>query len=394
MVYGITTTGFNKKEYSEVVDDLVGLVKSLFGNSTNTEATAAVGTLIRLAADQDAETWEVLQQLYNSIDINTATGQALVFLGALLDFYKLPATAAVGEVTFTVDATTTIEAGTIISVSGAPSQRFQTTAELVLTVVDPATEASGSVAVQALSVGPIVAPIASLTVLESTVSGVTAVTNAAAIIDGTLEETDLEFRQRILSSRASAGRGTSPSLLADLLAIASVESATINEGLVDPISPEGVPFGYIEVIVEGADDTATENAVAQALYNNKTPGIPHYSFSEDSGTATDPSSGQEFTMAFTKPTVVALDLQVNLTVTGAFQGAAAAKTVVETYLSNLEIGEDMIISKISSALAQMAGVEDVVSVGWRLTSVGGAYSTSNRSAASRDTHTVTTLELV
>lgn len=395
MANGITSTGFNTKAYTEIVSEFESDIKGLLGDSVNTTASSIIGTLLRTAADQDAEQWEVIQSIYNALNPATATGRALDMLASQRGVYRLPATNAVATLTFTVDQTTTIPAGTIVSVSGAPSQRFQTISALTVTLTPPDETTTGTVEARALESGPLVVAIGALSVMESTVSGVVSASNAAAVNDGSFQETDVDLRIRMDKSFSSQGSATVSALRTALLAIPSVTSVTIDEGLVNPTNANGVPLGFIEVIVEGAADAATKNAVAQVLYDKVGAGVGLYSFSDDSGTATDPVTGDTYTMAFTRPTDNALDIRLDIDTDDTFAGYAAATSTLTNYLATLPIGHDLIVSKLESVINGMQGVIDITSLEWRLTTPpDGTYSSANRESAPRDKYSVTVSESV
>ena len=391
MTFGVIPTGFSIKDQATIRAEMEARAKELLGQLLNTSNTSAYGHILTIQAEQLAELWEANQAIYAASDLGSATGRALEIIGDRFLLSKLVAAPAVGQVTFTATNDATVPAGTIISVQGDPDRRFQTTSELNIVF---STSATGTVGVVALENGKTVVPPNLLTVLESTLPNIASVTNVDNIDDGRLLETDAEFRLRIQQSRATPGSSTQGAIQSAVAAINSVDSVTVLQNRTGDVDSAGIPRNSIEVIVEGADDAATENAVAQAIYDNVAAGIGIYSHDSSSGTAVDANSGQAVTIPFTKPTEVQLEITADLTTANAYQGDAAAQQAVVDYVATLALGEDLTISKLACVLSDLEGVTDVTDVGFRLTSSGGAYQYSNRNSDFRDKQVVTALEVL
>lgn len=173
--------------------------------------------------------------------IRTATGEALDDRGADFGLTRHPATYAVGVVRFTTADTTTITPGALVA---APA----TTARDKILYATPSTGSYGTVGAGTVDV-PVTAEVAgeaanlgagTVTVLETTISGVTAVTNPAAMTLGLPREDDDAFRDRILRHIEGLSRGTLPSILNGALDFERV-TLTLHSAL-----PSGQ--NYIEVV--------------------------------------------------------------------------------------------------------------------------------------------------
>lgn len=147
------------------------------------------------------------------------------------------------------------------------------------------------------------------TVVQVTPS-IASVYNALAGTTGEPEE-DLEVYRIRLKASASSGTGTEPAILSGLLQVAGVTAETrvyVNRTLA--VDANGVPAKSVEAIVVGGSD----EAVARMLWNKVS------MWANFAGTTTIPANtypGLTVEVKFTRPATVALEAEVELTITGA-----------------------------------------------------------------------------
>ena len=134
-------------------------------------------------------------------------------------FDLLPPQTATGAVLFTLDTTfigtITIPHGTIVSVPGLPAKSYQTTADTTVVRTgdpsDPLTVMAAIACLQAGSIGNTGA--GTITRLQTSVIGVTAVTNDQTLFTGTDAETEAERQARFAQFIQSLQRSTMQAIL-------------------------------------------------------------------------------------------------------------------------------------------------------------------------------------
>lgn len=268
--------------------------------------------------------------------------------------YRTAATAADGIVRFTAPAGTVIPSGTQVAVDGptldSEPKEYQTTALATVgvgdTYIDVAVEA-----VEAGSSGN--TPAATVTVLTSFISGVTAITNPNPIEGGTDPETDEQLRLRISGGRGGTGPGNARDYVIWSLAYGGVGRVTVVPLWAGP--------GTVLVIALTADGGPVSTLVRD--------GLQAY---------LDPTAGQGGGVAPIGPTVTvatATTLNINVSQTIEFRsgysldgagGTIALRTTIEAaiaeYMRSVPPGEEVNIRRIASRVLAITGVNDVGTV--------------------------------
>jgi uncharacterized phage protein gp47/JayE len=170
----------------------------------------------------------------------------------------------------------------------------------------------------------------SITAMPSPVPGISYVVNKSDIVGGTEVESDDALRARARRALERAGKAT---LRALQLAVQGVEGVSGEVIVID--RPDGVP-GIIQVIASGGD----EQEIAKAIEETRSAGIK---------------------VEFKRPTSVPLDVRVTVYLAaGASREDVRLKVdaAVRDYLSRLEIGDDVIVSRIIEAAVGVPGVRD------------------------------------
>lgn len=205
------------------------------------------------------------------------------------------------------------------------------------------------------TIGDIGAPAGSINIIATPTSGWNTVNNAAAATPGLPTESDSALRARQALSVALSSKTL---VTATLGAIAQVPNVIRygNIGIENPTGGTdsfGNPPHSISMVVQGGTDAA----VAQAIYNNKTPGT------DTNGTTTvsvtDPTSLATLDISFFRPTLT--PIYVSLTI-NAFTGySSATKQAIHdsvvNYLNALQIGETVTISGLYAvAMSNMPNI--------------------------------------
>jgi uncharacterized phage protein gp47/JayE len=316
--YGVTTTGFVRKPIEAILDDIAARQRSEIDPLWNTEADSLAGQYNGIFADHIAQLWEVLEAEYYSLS-RDSDGNALDIIGALTATPRNAAKKSKVTLTLALAATTTVPAGSIVSVDGDPSIRVVTLADAENLGGSPA---NVEVVAQAEAAGAITANPGTLTVIETQVTGWTSVTNDSSLTGGTPIELDDAYRIRQLSELAAGGGGSLPGIRADLLRIEGVLDAVVIEND-EEVEVDGMPPKSVAAIVladNPADDDVTQ-AIGDTLFASKSGGVKTHG--DEAVTVTD-AKGVEHEVRFSRPEEVPIYGAIGLTVTGDYEGIASA----------------------------------------------------------------------
>jgi uncharacterized phage protein gp47/JayE len=192
------------------------------------------------------------------------------------------------------------------------------------------------------------------------------------------QESDIDFRNRYISSIAKGGASTVESIRAKLLEVDGIRAAIVIENATNSTDADGRPAKSIECIVLGGNQTD----IAKAILGSKAAGIQAYG----STTVTvQDSAGNNHTISFSYAAVVDIYANITITKTAAYptDGDAQVKTAIIRYIggtdgannySGLSMGDDVIYAKAIAEIYKIAGVADVV---LELSVDGITYNPSN-----------------
>jgi len=361
MTYGVTAAGFVDKPIETILAEIEAAQKTALGVGFDVSAQSPAGQLNGTITTQLRELWDVAQAVYSAIDPDKAEGAALTALASLTGTVKAPAHKSTVTATLNLNAGKTVAAGAIASVSGNPAARFVTVADATNPGGSPA---NVTVEMESESTGPIVADAGTLTVIETAQAGWNSVTNAADATLGSLVESDEDLRLRREVELRRAGAAAVDAIEADLSAVTGVTSVRVFRNVTDVTDGDGMPPHSVEALVIGG----TDNAVAQAVWDNVAGGIEAYG--TDSGTAVDRDSVSH-TVAFTRPTETLLYIAVTVAVnTDPLVGPVyptngdtlIAEALAAWGQGNLRIGSDLIFAQLYGVIFSVDGVLDVTSL--------------------------------
>lgn len=347
---GLTLTGLDIPTLNEEIDKIKADLIAVQGPGLNLLPTSVLGSQLIILAERYVDLWEALQDLYDGLDPDAASGVLLRYMAALQGLTPLPATYSTVTLTVNLDAATTLTAGRLVS-SPATGVQFTTTAAVTST-----TAGNYSVAAQAVTTGPVAALAGSLTQIDTPVTGWNSVTNALDADPGTNAETDAELRIRRAATVAAAGSTTPDAIRADTAAITGILSVKLLENRTNSTDGNGLPPHSFEVIFDDGGGTVTDDAMAQAIWDDsKAAGIETYG--TDSGTAVD-SEGNNQTINFSRVSAVNAYASVTLTTDPlTYPGDAAVAAEIGAHV--LLPGETLYASKIYDLAFNIPGVLDV-----------------------------------
>lgn len=374
---GVESTGFVPLTTAEVLAELETAVKDALGSETNTEADSVMGVILGILADKLGEHWEVMQAIYSSRDPDAAADAALDAVCALTGTLREAATKS--EVTETVTCTGVVSVAVgnfIVSVDGNPDARF-VNAE----VITAGGAGDVDVLFEAEEAGAVVANAGTLTVIETPVANISAVTNVLDADTGSEIEGNTALRLRRDVELEAVGAGTFDTVKARLAQVDGVEHSTLYENTTGYIDSNGVPAHHMWPIVYGSPMPDSDD-VAQGLWNAKPGGIGFHGYS--SGTAVDVEGG-EHTLAYDEAAVITIHTAVTVTTDadlypadGDAQIKAAIIAARDAFIEAQDgqgIGLDVYSELLKAAVFEVAGVLDVTT--WKIDTVDPPVASAN-----------------
>jgi uncharacterized phage protein gp47/JayE len=309
MPLSVSTTGLVTQGISEIIEELAAAWQDPddgFGPEADVSDSSTLGRISKVQAGREAPIQAAIQTLVLNFDPAVAEGYFLDVLARLNGVTRDPATYAESDaVAGVTSGATTIPANAIV-------RNDRTDAEWVV-VSDVVAPGAGTYAVtiRARAKGPqdfistdtwtIVTPSSGWTTLETTLD--------LAIEDaGTNAETNAELRLKREEALLAAGNDWDAIQAAVGLVVGVSYVGGLNNTTGGTL--DGVPYGAIEVVVEGGDDVA----VAQAIYDHLPPGTRTFGVSSETITM---ANGGPLEVYFTRPTPIDVWIRVTVSTTGA-----------------------------------------------------------------------------
>jgi uncharacterized phage protein gp47/JayE len=374
---GVESTGFVTETTAEILAELQTAVKDALGAEMNTEADSVMGVILGILADKYGEHWEVMQAIYSARDPDAAAAAALDAVCALTGTVREAATKSDVTVTVTCTGVVSVAVGNfVVSVDGNPDARF---------VNAEAITAGGAgdvdVLFEAEEAGTVVANAGTLTVIETPVANISAVTNALDADTGNETEGDTALRTRRLVELEAVGAGTFDTVKARLAQADGVEHSTLYENTSGVIDSNAIPGHHMWPIVYGSPMPDGDD-VAQALWDAKPAGVGVHGSS--SGTATD-AEGNSQTVNYDEAAVITVHVAIAVSTDadlyptdGDDQIKAAIIAAREAFITAQDgqgIGLDVYSELLKAAAFEVAGVIDVTT--WTIDTIDPPVASAN-----------------
>ena len=339
----IDNTGMHIPTYSEIRDDLIQQMKSIFGEDIYIDEDSKDYQQISIFAKKIFDTNALGLLVYNNRTPNTAIGVGLDNLCALVGITRKPATYSTVQLTITGNAGTTITNGKATDGTYTWNLPASVTIPDIGTIVVEATcDVSGSITAAANTINIIATPT----------FGWLSVTNTYVASAGVDVETDAELRGRYANATYQPSKTVLDGLLENIEALEGVTRSKIYENDTNEVDSNGLPAHSITAVVEGGED----KDIATAIYFKKTPGC--YTNGTTSVVLTT-LSGNKATIRFYRPTDVNVRVKISIKQLPGYNSTYAdeIQEAVYNYLANLDIAETVYRSIIwSVAIQTMASI--------------------------------------
>lgn len=364
---GLTSTGYLRRTYDEILNDKITKCEELFGADINTDENTPLGKFIRINAYDQSLIEEEAEAIYYSIFPNTASGTSLDRLCVFVGITRNPATFAQYKVKITGVADTVVPVGFLVKTSD--DVEFATIEEVVV-----ASDGNVEVTVECMESGEIgnvnFSDIASIV---NPISDIESVIGTSVVTIAKEVESDYDLRRRFNNAKEGIGSCNETAIRAALLRIPTVNSASVIVNESDETDAEGRPPRSFECYVSGGEDYYQE--IATTIFEKKPVGIrTHGSISE---TITD-DGGYSHTIKFSHVDDVDVCVNVAILTDSKFEGHAGhaeIKSNLENYINSLGISKKLILSSLYGYIYSVTGVKEVTDL--ELSTDGTNWSTEN-----------------
>ena len=355
----LNENGFQRKTYSDIVDEMEDKAKEQFGEDVNTSSRTPLGIIFRIIAWFLAGVWDIAERVYNSGFVSKSEGVQLDRLGNNNGITREPARESYATLEITGEPGHTVEEET----------QFATESDIYFEVLEEATiDNSGKALVDVISVdkGEINNVAANtITVQAEPTENITSVTNIESAAGGIDIEIDSEYRARIKRSVEGSSASTHSGVIAALIKTAGVRSANVVMNNTMEVDADGNPPKSIHAYVLGG----IKEDVADSIFNSVAAGIE--TVGNQSVVITD-LSGIDHTVYFDFAQEVKIYVRLELKTNASFpiDGDDLIKNNVVYKIGGVDksgssftgsqMGDDVILSQLYNAVYQAAGVDDVV----------------------------------
>ncbi len=423
MAFGLTSSGFVKKQLVDLKSELEQAFRSAFGAGIKTTPDTVFGKIIGVISDRYEEIWALAEAVYNAQYPNSASGVSLSRIGEITAIVPNSATRSTVAIYLAGTAATLVPIDSVVATQDAGDQ-FKLLADVTLVgsnfSITGITRSGSTVSVNAVAHGRIVNNwlfvnnadqddyngLHQVTVVvdvdnfeyeisETPVTPATGTMDADPATAGNAESVDTGPIQALaetlnqiitpvpgwttvdnaLDANKGADAETDAAFRARrIAALKGAGSATLEAikgavlGLTNVTSV--IAFENITDAVDSSGRPAhsievlviggTDADILQSVFDEKAAGI--YPHGVTSGTITD-SSGNNHTMRFSRPTSINIWLELDLTVDADYpaDGDTQVDTRVLAFGNALGIGEDVIVfPSLIASFADVPGITDVV----------------------------------
>lgn len=186
---------------------------------------------------------------------------------------------------------------------------------------------------------------------------------------GRVEEDDDTFRDRALVSEGERGDATAPAIISALSGLPGAESVRVIQNKDDSTDADGRPPTSFEAVYYGVDD---DQDVAETIFGSK--GFTAHDVGGYAGTSKSTTvradNGQEFTITWSEPTEVAVDMTLDVVVNDEYIGSDALRDRIVEYIGGTltdgtatlgtDVEEDVYVDQIEDIVT---GPEDTGVIG-------------------------------
>ena len=361
--------GFHRPTYAELLAEQETRARQLFGDDIETGEATALGKYIRLNVYDYARLYELAEKIYYARFPNFATGVQLDRLTPFANISRNPATVARHIVEFYGIAGKTVEQGSLVATGDGVT--FYTLEDV--TMQDEGLGlGTAQVTVECTEFGTVGnVAVGEIDRMGNPNGYVREVRHIALKLLAKDAETDKALRERFHDVVKGTGSGTWEALYGALGRITNVDGVVIVEN--DTAETVGTmpPHSFQCYIV--APNTLDQQ-IGQTIFDKKPIGIKP--LGEVEVTVLD-SAGSAHVMRFSRAIEKQISLQATIKKTTSYpeDGTEQIKTNIANLINGLSNGDDVILSRLYSAIHAVDGVAEVANL--QIKAGSGAFAASN-----------------
>lgn len=347
----LTTTGFQRRTFDEILSAKIQKAKELFGEDIDTSDVAVLGKILRINAYDQNITEEETENIYYSLSPTTATGQSLDRVCWRVGISRNPATAAEYVVTVVGEVGTKVPLGFLVGTESGLTYYSVSEATIgdtgTVDIVVSCTEVGEIGNVAALDIIKIINPVANIT----------SVHGMSQIEVGEEVESDYALRLRYSAAREGSGSCSAAAIRAALMRIPTVESVSVATNETNETDASGRPARSFECYIAGGEDY--EDEIAATIFDKKPIGIKtHGSITK---TVTD-EGGYTHDVSFSHTSEVVVHVRITINTSSEFNETSAQeiKNNLREQINNLAVGKSVIVSTLYAPIHAVNGVSEVV----------------------------------
>jgi uncharacterized phage protein gp47/JayE len=329
----VDAAGLKYPDYPTVLEYLKNEYRAIYGADTYLEADSQDGQWVSILALSMYETMLVAAAVYNSFSPLTAQSDALSRNVKINGIARLIATRS------QVDLRIVGQAGTIIT-NGQAEDTLGRKWRLPASVTIPV---GGEITVTAVAVefGSIAAAANTINKIATPTLGWQSVNNLSPAVEGDPVESDAELRRRQAVSTMIPSLSVMEGIVGAIASLQGVKRYRGYENDTNDTDDDNIPAHSIALVVEGGDTTS----IAETIANKKTAGTGTHG---TTSVVVNDQYGVPNTIKFFRPTPATISVEVSLTARTGYLSTTAdqIKAAVAAYLNDLEIGDDIFITKL------------------------------------------------
>lgn len=266
MPFALTPDGLNTQTQQDVVDELAAKVRGIFGGNTPTSTTSAFGQLINIFSELRAFDQQVVLDVYQMFDPNSAEGIILDRLALITGSIRKGAKVSVVDGLMTFTAAGVANNGDLVN-----NDDNETVWEVVGGPYVAAGPGDIAVTLQAVIAGPTLANA------NTNWSLITAITNATDFNNptddaalGRFLESDIDFRRRRGTELFSRNVGPLGAIRGTVSKVDGVDTVrAYHNPATFPVDANNIPFKAFLVALEttpAVPGAALVQAIGEAIY--------------------------------------------------------------------------------------------------------------------------------
>ena len=366
----VDQSGLHNPDYPTVMSYLQGEYRAIYGADTYLEADSQDGQWVAILALAMFDSMQVAAAVYNSFSPLTAQKDALSRNVKISGIRRRVATYS------QVDLRVVGQVGTVITNGQAEDtlgQKWNLPASVTIPV-------GGEITVSATSatIGRISAVAGSINKIATPTLGWQSLENLLPAKEGEPVESDAELRRRQTFSTALPSLSVLDGTIGAVASISGVTRFRGCENDSNVTDANGIPAHSISIVAEGGD----AQAIGEAIANKKTPGTGTYG---TTSVTTFDQYGLPNDISFFRPTPATIGVEVTITALTGYTTSFAdlIKAAVAQSIQSLEIGDDVLITKLyvpANLPGTAAGATFDISL-LRIKKNAGAFGTSNLTLA-------------